>query len=501
MTGSKAVTDTLTTGSGTASLLRPGETCWRRAHARRLAVLVDGDAYFRALRSAIIRAERSIMILAWEFHARTDLFPGNDAGDGWPSCLADLLLEAVRRKPALEVRILAWKHSVLFALEREFPPTLLLPWNRHPRITFRLDDTHPPVASHHQKVVVIDDRIAFCGGLDVSANRWDTPEHRPEDPRRVNPAGRIYGPFHDVQVAVDDAAATALGDLARERWRRATGVALVAPEGASDPWPEWLLPDMGDIEVGVARTEPAWAGAPGAREVERLYLESLRQAKRHVYIENQYLTSDSIAEALVESLSGHRGPEVVLVVPLRASGWLEEPTMGVARARLLQRLRAADRHRRLAVFHPVGPDGTRVNLHSKVMVVDDALLRIGSSNLANRSMGLDTECDIAVEAQERADIAVAVTGVRNRLLSEHLGCRPGDVAAAISRTGSLIGAIEWLRGGERTLRPLRLSDRTTGSWVPETRVFDPDHPVDPAELILEAVPPWSRLLWRNGKAA
>ncbi len=37
-------------------------------------------------------------------------------------------------------------------------------------------------------------------------------------------------------------------------------------------------------------------------------------------------------------------------------------------------------------------------VHSKVMIVDDGFLRVGSANLNNRSMGADTECDLAFEA-------------------------------------------------------------------------------------------------------
>jgi hypothetical protein len=135
--------------AGQPPILREGETCWRRELAHRFAVLIDGDSYFRALRSAMIRAERSIMVLAWEFHARTNLCPGGDPGDGWPTCLVDPLLEAVRRKPLLEVRILAWDHPVLFALEREFLPALTLPGTAIRDSTF---GSTPPIRPRHRTI-------------------------------------------------------------------------------------------------------------------------------------------------------------------------------------------------------------------------------------------------------------------------------------------------------------------------------------------------------------
>ena len=91
-------------------------------------------------------------------------------------------------------------------------------------------------------MVVIDDTIAFSAGLDLTGSRWDTPDHEPDDPRRLNRKGSPYAPFHDVQIVVDDEAARALGVLARERWWRATGqripeVVRSETRSPSRPWP------------------------------------------------------------------------------------------------------------------------------------------------------------------------------------------------------------------------------------------------------------------------
>src|SRR6185437_9244660 len=114
--------------------------------------------------------------------------------------------------------ILSWDFAMLYAFEREWLPVYKLDWRTHRRLHFRLDGRHPPGASHHQKVVVIDDAVAFVGGFDLAHRRWDMPAHRANEPRRVDPYGATYAPFHDVQLAVDAEAARALGDLARERW-------------------------------------------------------------------------------------------------------------------------------------------------------------------------------------------------------------------------------------------------------------------------------------------
>jgi phospholipase D1/2 len=123
-----------------------------------------------------------------------------------------------------------------------------------------------------------------------------------------------------------------------------------------------------------------------------------------------------------------------------------------------------------------------------VLIVDDRLVRVGSSNLNNRSMGLDTECDLAVEAVGEPRIERTIAAFRDRLLGEHLGVAPQEVARTLCETGSLVATIERLRGGERTLRDL---DGSVPSWLdrvlPDASVVDPERPVQPAQLIDQIV--------------
>ena len=151
---------------------------------------------------------------------------------------------------------------MIFGADREFLPLYGLTWKRHRRVHFRFDDTHPLAGSHHQKIVVVDDKVAFVGGLDLTSRRWDSPEHRPDDPRRVA-LGKPYPPFHDLMIAVDGEAARAAAEIARKRWRAATGEALHPVATAGDPWPESLAPAMTDVDVALACTEPAVNGTPG----------------------------------------------------------------------------------------------------------------------------------------------------------------------------------------------------------------------------------------------
>ena len=152
--------------------------------------------------------------------------------------------------------LLLWDYAALYATERELFPTYTLRWNTPANIRLCLDDAVPIGSSQHQKLVVIDDAIAFTGGLDVTVRRWDTSDHRADNPLRRDHAGRPYEPFHDVQMLLDGAAARALADLARTRWEYAAHEPLPPVEAAHDPWPSQIEAEFTDINIGIARTQP-----------------------------------------------------------------------------------------------------------------------------------------------------------------------------------------------------------------------------------------------------
>jgi uncharacterized membrane protein YdjX (TVP38/TMEM64 family) len=258
-------------------------------------------------------------------------------------------------------------------------------------------------------------------------------------------------------------------------------------------WPPEVKPDFERVSVTIARTEPAYEDRPAVREVEALYVDAIRAARRWIYFENQYLTSASIGGALLDRLQEEDGPEIVIVTTRETEGWLEEATMGVLRSRLLKRLREADRYGRLRVCCPVIPEEKCcMSVHSKIAVFDDRLARVGSANLNNRSMGFDTECDLAIEAFD-GTTERAIAGFRNRLLAEHLGATPGEVAEAHAAEQSLIKAIDKLGKGPRTLCPL---DGTVPEWldqmIPESAMLDPESPLRPDELVDQFLPVGAR---------
>lgn len=482
------------------SVLRPRRNVWRIEHAHRAAVLVDAAAYFGALRSAMRQAKHRILVIGWDIDSRTPLVgPEAEPEDGLPRTLGDFLCALVRERPELSVKLLLWNYSLYYALEREPLPLLALQWSTPPQIELCLDDEIPVGSSHHQKIVVVDDAVAFVGGLDLTIRRWDTAEHRPEEPGRIDPAGVPYPPFHDVQMAVDGPAARALAELARWRWERASYEALPAVAARSVPWPEGVEADFRDVAVGISRTLPLYPGEGEVREIEALFEDMIDAARETIYIENQFLTCARIAEKLARRMREVPTLQAVLTAPRIHHSWVEHRAMAAGRIRFVEILRDAGVAGRVRLLHPQsGHNGATADImvHSKLMIVDDRLLRVGSANLCNRSMGVDSECDLTIEAMNTAE-RQAIRAVRTRLLSEHCGVEPAEIERRIRAAGSLLAALDGTGDGERCLVPIE-----DGRAVAEERgwtiaaVADPHTPL-PATGLVDRVLTSVRARWRG----
>ena len=416
------------------SLLQ-GPGIWRTAVANRLTPLMENDVYFAALASALEKAEKSVLVLGWQFDPRTRLDPESPQ-DERRFEIGERLKAMVRTRPDLEVRLLIWRSPILIAASQGFYPHKALRVFNKRMVHLELEGVGLLGACHHQKVVVIDDKVAFCGGGDVSVDRWDEAGHFSGDPRRCMPSGLIPSPRHEWMSVVDGDAARMLGDLVRQRWSRATGEDLPQVETTGDPWPDTVAPLFHDIPIGLSRTDPAVKGREEIRENETFHLECIRAAKSLIYMENQYFTSPLIASAIAERLAEPDGPEVVLVSTGRSPSWFDGLTMDTARAEVLWRLEKADVHDRFFAFYPVTSRGDRIIVHAKMTIIDDKLMRIGSTNLNNRSMGLDTECDLSFEARNEAERA-AIRRLRQHSIGHFIGVSTEDFAAAESVMGGI----------------------------------------------------------------
>ena len=455
--------------------------------------MVDAASYFHFIREAIEQAQRRILLIGWDFDVRTPLEP-DERGRG--ESLGQFMLRMAKARPDRDIAILKWSFGALKQWLRPSAAVMLLRWAMTRSIRYRFDSAHPPGCSHHQKIAVIDNCFAVCGGIDMSSARWDTRDHLDADPRRIWPGGQPYSPWHDVTMLVDGPAAGALADLSEERWHLATGNRL-EPVATGEPhWPSDISPDFEEVDVAIARTRAEWGDAHRINEIETLYLDMIGAARRFIYCENQYLTSGKIAAAIADRMQEPDPPEVVIVMPRSADGWLEQKAMDGARIRLARAIGRIDTGNRFRIYVPVTERRGDIYVHAKLAIVDDRLLRVGSSNMNNRSLGLDSECDAVIDAALPANhgIEPIIAKLRTSLLAEHLGVSEEAIAARFAETGSLIDTIEHFRSDRRSLDLLDLQKPgPLDNFIAENELLDPESP----EALLE--PLSKRGLWKSWK--
>lgn len=467
------------------SILEQGENVWRRSRAATVRFLIDGDTYFRELRADLDFARKSVWIVGWDFDSditlqRPDLHPQER--------LSAYLRSLVEQHEELVVRILVWAEGPFYS-HGLTPYLSKSSWSDHPRVHMRYDTEHPVRASHHQKIVCIDDAVGFVGGIDLTSGRWDTRKHRFDDSARRDSKGESYSPVHDIQARVTGAAARVLADVARRRWLFGIGEEVPPEAGTSPEGIRPAEPDISDCPVGVALAEPGINGHERRTEPLRLICDIVDAGKRTIYIETQYLASSTVVERLCSRLREKDGPDVAIITTKHMRGIFEQWTMGFGRNRAIQRLEKSDRYNRLRIGYPVISDSAggdcEILVHSKLVIIDDWFIRLGSSNLNRRSQGFDTECDLGMEAETEAH-RVAIARLRNDLLAEHLGASLGEVEGLLARTGSLCAVIDGLNGRERRLKPFRVNLRygTSSFWRYGSGIFDPHRPYWPLQRLL-----------------
>jgi phosphatidylserine/phosphatidylglycerophosphate/cardiolipin synthase-like enzyme len=369
-----------------------------------LDVLIDGAAYFAAVTDAIQGARRSVLIAGWALSPELAL-----VRDEPPVLLRELLSDTAE---SVAVQVLLWAgapvpvSSAQRASVRKRCDELV----RGTRIVAALDSNERPLHCHHEKLVVVDDEVAFVGGIDLtnlSGDRYDTPEH---------PARGRMG-WHDVASRMRGPVVTDVSHHIAQRWLGVTGKHLDVQ--SANP------ASAGDVELQIVRTVPEklYDFAPrGDFRIIEAYLRALRSARHLVYLENQFLWSPEVVNILAEKLRMPPTDEfrVVIMLPSRATTG-EDDTRGQ-----LAILADADgRHRRLlatTIRARSGGTSDRVYVHAKVGIIDDRWLTLGSANLNAHSFFNDTEVNVVT-----CDAAVA-RDTRLRLWAAHLE-RPVDEIA------------------------------------------------------------------------
>jgi phosphatidylserine/phosphatidylglycerophosphate/cardiolipin synthase-like enzyme len=265
---------------------------------------------------------------------------------------------------------------------------------------------------HHEKLVIVDGRVAFVGGIDLSllgGDRRDDPAHPPKGQLGWHDAAsRIEGP-----AVADVAAHFAL------RWAEVAGERLEVSDS----------PQAGEVELQVVRTVPnnVYDALPrGDFRIVESYLRALRSAERLVYLESQFLWSPELVAVLADKLRNppHDDFRLVVVLPAKAKNGQDDTRgqLGV----LLEADIGAGRFLACALWQP-GPAGKPVYVHAKIGIVDDRWLTIGSANLNEHSLFNDTEMNIVAHDPELA------RSVRLRLWSEHLECDAAELAGDPAR--------------------------------------------------------------------
>jgi phospholipase D1/2 len=433
--------------------LQVGKHIWRTHVAEEVGLLIDAEDYYRSFYYAARTAKKRLLISGWQFDSDVALLRGAEAERApAPVEFLKFLNSLCEAEPELQIRILAWDFHLVFAIEREWMQKLVFHWSTHERIEFKFDDSHVDNGSHHQKFAVIDDRVAFLGGLDICDHRWDDRRHENKNPLRLS-RGQPHKPFHDIQVYLSGREiARSLTELWHERWVRAGGEPLDLNGGtdsALDPRELEGLVAFGEHTVSLSRTDPH--GSPGGpvpcTEIRDLHVDAIHAAERSIYIETQYFSSRAVADALVERMQASSEPrlEIVLVLNMKGETLKEQAAVGLAQAQQIDRLRkvAASSGHALGVYYSLpacepGEEPEQATyIHSKLMIVDDRLLTVGSANCTNRSMSVDTElnCNLQAESAETA-LAGSIRKLRGLLLAEHSG---GD---ALERVEGLVDELD-----------------------------------------------------------
>jgi phosphatidylserine/phosphatidylglycerophosphate/cardiolipin synthase-like enzyme len=366
-----------------------------------LEILIDGESFLPRLAEELARAESHVHIAGWYLSTELALVREEER-----LVLLDLLEELARK---VDVRVLLWAGAPLplfrpsRAEVRDVAKRL-----RGVGVHVGLDAKERPLHCHHEKLVVVDDRVASVGGIDLTSlngDRYDSSAH---------PWRPALG-WHDASALVRGPAVADVGEHFRFRWQEIVGEELPVPATPAE---------AGEHELQLVQTIPekVYRARPqGAFRILESYIRALSSAERLIYLESQFLWSPELVEILVGKL---RQPprddfRIVAVLPARADSGNDDSRgqVGV----LADADAGAGRFLACALYSRNGAVREPIYVHAKIGIVDDRWLTIGSANLNEHSLFNDTEVNVVTH-----DSGLA-RAVRLRLWAEHLGCEQADL--------------------------------------------------------------------------
>ena len=387
--------------------------------------LWEAEEYYDRVSELLEDASQYAIFVGWQLDSRLPLrrpVRPNQPGTALAETLKEKVIRICEARPDFQVYFLIWDHAYFYTLEREALQGRV--WDDiHPRIHFIFDNRHPFGGSHHEKVVIIDGRISLCGGIDLCDDRWDSLQHFYIDPRRsLNRRTERHGPYHDMGVQVTGPICRWIQSHIARRWQALSSIPF--PES-----PASLEHLHGGHQIYFSRTactsDIEVPGAPLTREIEFLFRDLIRLAQKRIILEGQYYWSETINNALIAKLHQMRGRDFEIVIVLAELSKLKSLSkqMAYRELTLLEQIqRTADfTGARLTMGTPWVVDGEAparaVYVHSKVMIIDDRFLSIGSANFSERALRLDSELTLTLEATEEAE-RLHIQRVTQRIL-EH----------------------------------------------------------------------------------
>ena len=502
-----------------APIINVGANCWEVASAEQTGLLIDGRNYYRAFYQAARAAKRYILISGWQFDSDVMLLRGEDTADGDEVCLLSFLNGLCEKNKDLQIYILAWNFNAVYGIDREWFQKWYFNWTTNDRLTFCFDDCHCVGASHHQKFSVVDGTIAFVGGLDLCSSRWDDRDHCADNPQRVDADQNPYAPFHDVQSYHVGAVAEKVAELFKQRWKLAYCKDLDLPAAIEKERIDFpgSFPVLSS-RVGISRTQAKTDDGRQAshQEIRQLFVSAIESAENLIYIENQYFSSNALFRALSRRMTASGRPpiEIVMILAKDANAFFEKISIGLMQAKLIACLNelASKTGHQVGIYYPAcldanGPE-VPTYIHSKFFLVDDRFLSVGSANMNNRSMGLDTEVNVAWEAapEEHAMIE-SIRRIRADLIAEHTGTRDFATVHELTIVKGLVDYLE--RSAANASSRLRRHPcldvdpadyESLTSMLPDGFPFDMEQP-ESENLIYETISDQSGGLFAKGIAS
>lgn len=332
---------------------------------------VDGSGYFRDVAEAILKAKDCIFIADWWLSPEIYL---RRPPSQYPEYRLDRLL-LKKAEEGVDIYVLVYKEvSVSLPNDSQYTKRTLKKLHRNIKVQRHPDHVQTNGTwfwAHHEKIVVVDHRKAFLGGLDLCFGRFDDNSHRLADYNPLSDGkdtifpGQDYSnarirdnydvhnaslevidrksyprmPWHDISVQISGSAAR---DAARhfiERWnfiktskaKQREKLPFLMPQGETST-DRAKLETEGTCQVQVLRSSSEWSsGVEKENSVYTAYIDSIGKAQRFIYIENQFFVSaaygdpnytvkNKIAKALVDRIllaAKHNSPfKVIVVMPL-----------------------------------------------------------------------------------------------------------------------------------------------------------------------------------------